>query len=438
MDFSVEDAASPISGVMIPAAGSVDRKIIWQVELEAETLEFDLFLSNLEQAIRAYDGYLENSSVSGNAITYSSNRYGSLTIRIPSDKLEDFLGQVGQLCTVTHTSKSSEDVTLDYVDVEARIAALDIGSLGELLEPAGTLRFEQAYAMFKEMVLAGAAAGADLIAFETMTDLYELKAAVLAAQENCDLPIFCTMTFDKNNRTFSGVSVAAMACLLNSLDVAAIGVNCSPGPEGILPVIQEMVQYTNLPLIVKANAGLPNPQTGAYDIAPEEFARQMLPFADLGVQMLGGCCGTGPAYIAALKQALAGARRGQRQLVKQSAVCSPTRLVQLNQPLIVGERLNPTGKKVFQQALRDDNIDYILARAIEQQEAGADILDVNVGLPGIDEPAMLARVIKALQGAVDLPLQIDSSNPEAIEAGLRVCNGKAIVNSVNGLSLIHI
>ncbi len=312
------------------------------------------------------------------------------------------------------------------------LVALDIGSLGELLEPAGTLRFEQAYAMFKEMVLAGAAAGADLIAFETMTDLYELKAAVLAAQENCDLPIFCTMTFDKNNRTFSGVSVAAMACLLNSLDVAAIGVNCSPGPEGILPVIQEMVQYTNLPLIVKANAGLPNPQTGAYDIAPEEFARQMLPFADLGVQMLGGCCGTSPAYIAALKQTLAGARRAPRQLVKQAAVCSPTRLVQLNQPLIVGERLNPTGKKVFQQALRDDNIDYILARAIEQQEAGADILDVNVGLPGIDEPAMLARVIKALQGAVDLPLQIDSSNPEAIEAGLRVCNGKAIVNSVNG------
>lgn len=312
------------------------------------------------------------------------------------------------------------------------LVALDVGSLGELLEPAGTLRFEQAYDMFREMVQAGAAAGADLIAFETMTDLYELKAAVLAARENCDLPIFCTMTFDKNNRTFSGVSVAAMACLLNSLDVAAIGVNCSPGPEGILPVIQELVQHTNLPLIVKANAGLPNPQTGTYDITPEEFARQMLPFADLGVQMLGGCCGTGPAYIAALKEALAGARRAERKPVKQAAVCSPTRLVKMDWPLIVGERLNPTGKKVFQQALREQNIDYILARAIEQQEAGADILDVNVGLPGLDEPAMLARVVKALQGAVDLPLQIDSSNPAAIEAGLRVCNGKAIVNSVNG------
>lgn len=316
------------------------------------------------------------------------------------------------------------------------LVALDVGSLGELLEPAGTLRFEQAYAEFKEMVQAGLAAGVDLLVFETMTDLYELKAALLAAQENFEpgreLPILCTMTFDKNNRTFSGVHVEAMACLLNALPVDAIGVNCSPGPQGLLPVVQELRRHTNLPLIVKANAGLPNPQTGAYDITPEEFAAQMLPFADLGVQLLGGCCGTGPAYIAALRQALQGRRRGERAEVRQAAVCSPTRTVYLDRPLIVGERLNPTGKKVFQQALREQDMDYILARALEQQEAGADILDVNVGLPGLDEPALLARVVKALQGAVDLPLQIDSSNPAAIEAALRVCNGKAIVNSVNG------
>lgn len=312
------------------------------------------------------------------------------------------------------------------------LVALDIGSLGELLEPAGTLRFEDAYAMFREMVAAGAAAGADLVVVETMTDLYELKAAVLAVKECCELPIFCTMTFDKNNRTFSGVGVESMACLLNSLGVTALGVNCSPGPEGLLPVVQELVKHTNLPLIVKANAGLPNPQTGGYDVAPEDFAAQMRPFADLGVQLLGGCCGTSPVYIAALKKALAGLKRAERKHICQSAVCSPTRLSLLNQPLIVGERLNPTGKKLFQQALREGNIDYILARAIEQQEAGADILDVNVGLPGVDEPSMLARVVKALQGAVDLPLQIDSSDPAAIEAALRVCNGKAIVNSVNG------
>lgn len=316
------------------------------------------------------------------------------------------------------------------------LVALDVGSLGELLEPAGTLHFEQAYAEFKEMVQAGLDAGVDLLVFETMTDLYELKAALLAAQESFapgrELPVLCTMTFDKNNRTFSGVHVEAMACLLNALSVDAIGVNCSPGPQGLLPVVQELRRHTNLPLIVKANAGLPNPQTGAYDITPEEFAAQMLPFADLGVQLLGGCCGTGPAYIAALRQALQNRRRGERPQVRQAAVCSPTRTVYLDRPLIVGERLNPTGKKVFQQALREQNLDYILARAIEQQEAGADILDVNVGLPGLDEPAMLARVVKALQGAVDLPLQIDSSDPAAIEAALRVCNGKAIVNSVNG------
>ncbi len=327
------------------------------------------------------------------------------------------------------TAKEAAQNTAGDKDI---LVALDVGSLGELLEPAGTLRFEEAYSLFREMMQAGAAAGVDLVVIETMTDLYELKAAVLAARECCELPVLCTMTFDKNNRTFSGVGVESMACLLNSLGVAALGVNCSPGPAGLLPVVQELVQHTNLPLIVKANAGLPNPQTGAYDVTPADFAAQMLPFADLGVQLLGGCCGTGPAYIAALKQALVGVKRAERPEVRPAAVCSPTRLAAVNQPLIVGERLNPTGKKLFQQALREGNIDYILARAIEQQEAGADILDVNVGLPGIDEPAMLARVVKALQGAVDLPLQIDSSNPAAIEAALRVVNGKAIVNSVNG------
>ena len=310
--------------------------------------------------------------------------------------------------------------------------ALDIGSLGELLEPTGTLSFQDAYAAFRDMLVAGEQAGADLVVFETMTDLYELKAAILAARENTNLPIFCTMTFDKNNRTFSGTCVESMACLLNALDVDAIGVNCSPGPEGIFPIIDELRRHTDLPLIVKANAGLPDPQTNTYDISPETFARQMLPFAGLGVQMLGGCCGTSPAYIAALRRALADQHRTQRQPVAAAAVCTPTVTVTLDQPRIVGERLNPTGKKIFQQALRDQDMDYILARAIEQAEAGADILDVNVGLPGIDEPAMMAKVVRAVQSVVSLPLQIDSSDPAAIEAGLRLCNGKAIVNSVNG------
>lgn len=312
------------------------------------------------------------------------------------------------------------------------LVALDIGSVGELLEPAGTLKFADAYAAFAEMMTAGAAAGADLIVIETMTDLYELKAAVLAAKENTDLPVVCSMTFDKNLRTFNGCRADAMAITLSALGVDAIGVNCSPGPLGILPIIEEIARHTNLPLLVKANAGLPNPQTGAYDLPPADFAAQMRDFARLGVKLLGGCCGTSPEYIAALRDVLATEKCVPRQPVSESAVCSATHTVYVDGPRIVGERLNPTGKKLFQQALREENIDYILTQAIAQQQAGADILDVNVGLPGIDEPRLMAKVVKALQATVDLPLQLDSSDPAALEAGLRAANGKVIINSVNG------
>lgn len=312
------------------------------------------------------------------------------------------------------------------------LVALDIGSVGELLEPAGTLKFADAYAAFAEMMSAGAAAGADIIVIETMTDLLELKAAVLAAKETTDLPVVCSMTFDKNLRTFNGCRADAFAITMTALGVDAIGVNCSPGPLGILPIIEEIARHTNLPLLAKANAGLPDPQTGAYGLAPADFAEQMRAFAGLGVKMLGGCCGTSPAYIAALKAALADETCATRQPVAEAAVCSATRTVYLDQPRIVGERLNPTGKKLFQQALRDENMDYILAQAIAQQQAGADILDVNVGLPGIDEPHLMSKVVTALQAAVDLPLQLDSSDPAALEAGLRAANGKVIINSVNG------
>lgn len=312
------------------------------------------------------------------------------------------------------------------------LVALDIGSVGELLEPAGTLKFADAYAAFAEMMSAGAAAGADIIVIETMTDLLELKAAVLAAKETTDLPVVCSMTFDKNLRTFNGCRADAFAITMTALGVDAIGVNCSPGPLGILPIIEEIARHTNLPLLAKANAGLPDPQTGAYGLAPADFAEQMRAFAGLGVKMLGGCCGTSPAYIAALKAALAAETCANRHVIAEAAVCSATRTVYLDQPRIVGERLNPTGKKLFQQALRDENMDYILAQAIAQQQAGADILDVNVGLPGIDEPHLMSKVVTALQAAVDLPLQLDSSDPAALEAGLRAANGKVIINSVNG------
>ncbi|HIU09917.1 MAG TPA: homocysteine S-methyltransferase family protein [Candidatus Avidehalobacter gallistercoris] len=312
------------------------------------------------------------------------------------------------------------------------LVALDIGSLGELMEPAGTLSFETAYDCFKEMLTAGEAAGADMAVLETFTSLHEMKAAVLAAKENTNLPIICSLTFDKNNRTFNGDSVEAMACMLSALGIDAIGINCSPGPRGILEIMKELAHHTNLPLLVKANAGLPDPETKEYALKPAEFATEMREFAALGVQMLGGCCGTTPTYIATLKQELAGAHRAVRAQINEAAVCSATQTVYLDAPQIVGERLNPTGKKMLQQALREHNFDYIAAKALEQQQAGAAILDINVGLPGLNEAQLMPQVVKAVQAVVDLPLQIDSADPAAIEAGLRAVNGKAIVNSVNG------
>lgn len=310
--------------------------------------------------------------------------------------------------------------------------ALDVGPIGQLLEPLGTLSFAEAYDIFREMVTAGERAGADLIVLETMSDLYEAKAAVLAAKEHTNLPVWVTMTFEATGRTFVGVTVPAMAMTLTGLGVDALGFNCSLGPKELLPMVEELAHWTNLPLILKPNAGLPDPSTGAYTITPEEFAEEMVQAAKLGVTIMGGCCGTTSDFIKALGSRLAETRPGTRSKADRHGICSATQAVELQGVRVIGERINPTGKKRFQQALREGDMGYILERGLEQQDAGADILDVNVGLPGIDESAMMTRVVKALQGVVDLPLQIDSSDPTAIEAGLRAVNGKAIVNSVNG------
>ena len=310
--------------------------------------------------------------------------------------------------------------------------ALDIGPLGQMLEPLGTLRFEEAYDVFREIVVAGRDAGADLIVIETMSDLYEVKAAVLAAKENSALPVWVTMTFEANGRSFVGTTVPAMGLTLTGLGVDAMGFNCSLGPKELLPLIRELRRWTDKPLILKPNAGLPDPATGEYHITADEFAEELIPALQEGVQMLGGCCGTTPDFIRALK------KHTDREIVKNPVVwrcfgvCSATQTVGFGGVRVIGERINPTGKKRFQQALRENDIDYIVTRGIEQQDAGADILDVNVGLPGIDEAETMTRVVKALQAVVDLPLQIDSSDPAVIEAGLRVVNGKAVVNSVNG------
>lgn len=310
------------------------------------------------------------------------------------------------------------------------LVALDVGPIGQLLEPAGTLSFEEAYDIFSEVVKAGTEA--DLIVFETMTDLHELKAAVLAAKENSDKPIITTMTFEKNMRTFTGCSVSAMAHTIGGLGVDAVGVNCSLGPKELIPVVKELSENTSLPIVLKPNAGLPDTVTGAYNITPQEFAGLMTELIPLGVKIVGGCCGTSPAFIANLKKAFAGKKYVKPEYKPVSVCCTPANTVVIDQPRVIGERINPTGKKRFKEALLSDDIDYILSQAIEQVHAGADILDVNVGLPGIDEKQMMVKVIKALQAVTDLPLQLDSTDPEVLDAGLRIYNGKAIVNSVNG------
>ena len=333
---------------------------------------------------------------------------------------------------VAEVVRAAITVAKEAVAGTGTLVALDVGPLGELLEPMGTLTFERAYELFREMMEAGAGAGADLIAIETMTDLYETKAALLAAKEATDLPVLVTMSFEADGRTFTGCTVASMAHTLEGLGADAIGLNCSLGPDKLAPLLKELCEHTRLPVVAKPNAGLPDPVDGHYDMGPEEFARALLPCVEAGVSIVGGCCGTSPDYIRALSAALAGKQPGRRRYREDSFVCSAVTPVPLNGVRVIGERINPTGKKRFQQALLEEDLDYILDVAVQQEDAGADILDVNVGYPGVDEVTMLPKVVKKLQSAVSLPLQLDSSNPDALEAGLRVYNGKAAVNSVNG------
>ena len=312
------------------------------------------------------------------------------------------------------------------------LVALDIGPLGELLEPMGSLTFEEAYALFAQMAKAGAAAGADLAVIETMTDLYEAKAALRAVKENTQLPVLVTMSFEATGRTFTGCTLAAMAHTLEGLGADAIGINCSLGPIQAAPFIQELAKHTSLPIIAKPNAGLPNPVDGSYDLTPAQYAQAMLDCVDAGATLLGGCCGTSPEYLRALRDALAGRQPASRSVEKNGFVCTPTRAVTMDGVRVIGERINPTGKKRLKQALLEEDLDYVASLAVEQMDAGADILDVNVGMPGVDEVALLPKVVKKLQSVVPLPLQLDTTNPAALEAALRVYNGKAAVNSVNG------
>ena len=314
------------------------------------------------------------------------------------------------------------------------LAALDVGPLGELLEPNGTLAFEDAVAEYGRIVRAGVAAGADLVFFETFTDLYELKAALLAAKENSTLPILASMSFEAGGRTFTGCTVESFAATARGLGADAVGINCSLGPKEIFPMAKRLAEAVpgNFPVFVKPNAGLPRADGSGYDITPQLFALQMKPYRELHLFAAGGCCGTTPEFIKLLNGTFAGCTPGRPAHRMPSVLCTPVDTVTVDGITVVGERINPTGKKRFQQALREGDMNYVLEQAVSQAEAGAQILDVNVGAPGVDEPVLMEQVVKALQSVTSLPLQLDSSNVEALARGLRVHNGKPIVNSTNG------
>ena len=328
-----------------------------------------------------------------------------------------------------------EGAYLGVTDDREVYVAMDMGPTGKLLKPLGDLEFERAVAAFGEAARYGEAAGADLIHIETMSDMYEIKAAVLGAKENTSLPVFVTMIFDERGKLLTGGDVAAAVAMLEGLRVDALGINCGLGPAQMLPVLEEILRVTSLPVIVKPNAGLPAVRDGrtVYDVDPEQFAASMKRIVQMGACAVGGCCGTTPAHIASMTKACRGLAVKPPVKKEETVVSSYGQAVVLgDEPVIIGERINPTGKKRFRQALKEHDMDYILREAAAQQEAGAHILDVNVGLPDLDEAAMMRDVIGEIQSITSLPLQIDTVDPAALEAGMRMYNGKPMINSVNG------
>lgn len=318
----------------------------------------------------------------------------------------------------------------------ARYVAADIGPTGALLQPMGTLPFEAAYDLFAEQALAATKAGADLFIVETMADLAEAKAAVLACRENSDLPVFCTMTFGEDGRTFLGTTPEVAAVTLSALGADVLGINCSLGPADVAPLVERMLPWSRVPVMAQANAGLPSVVDGVtvYDIKAPEFVEAVSGMVDAGVSVVGGCCGTAPDYIAGEKSMLGGRQPAKRQVRDDFVVASSQELCVLRpgDVGVIGERINPTGKKRMKEALRSGNYDYIMGLAIEQTKAGAQVLDVNAGLPEVNETEVLLKIMSDLQGVTSLPLQVDSAVPETIEAAVRSYPGKPIINSTNG------
>ncbi len=326
-------------------------------------------------------------------------------------------------------------IELAKVEADEQIVALDVGPIGQALYPIGDLEFEEAYNIFKESMIAGESAGADIVIIETISDLREMKAAILAAKENTDLPVFATMTFSDNGRTLSGTSPSIMGEVLSGLGVDALGFNCSLGPDDMIDLLKEMREYTELPIIVQPNAGIPYLE-GSKTLFPmnsQEFAEHMATLAEEGASILGGCCGTTSEYITKIKEKVKGKALKQYSLNSFTNVCSGSRIVQIDEELkVVGERINPTGRQDMKEEIKQGKLDIILKEANVQAENGADILDVNVGVPKTDEINTMIRSIKEIQKITDTPIQIDSVDPKVIEGALRIYNGKPIINSING------
>ena len=376
-------------------------------------------LTHPEDLIEVAQAYFEAGSDVVNANTFGAN-----ALKYP-DRLEEIVQAAVSHVKEARRRSGREDA---YI-------ALDIGPTGKLLKPLGDLPFEEAVSLFGQVARIGTRAGADLILIETMSDSYEAKAAVLGAKENSDLPVCVTMTYDGSGRLLTGGSVESVTAMLEGLGVSALGINCSLGPQQMLPIVKKLVETASIPVIICPNAGLPRSENGrtVYDVDPQSFAQAMREIASLGVHVLGGCCGTTPEHIRSEIEACRDLPFIKPVPKTRTVVSSFSQAVCIGEaPVLIGERINPTGKKRFAQALRDKDMDYILSQAIEQEEAGAQVLDVNVGLPDICEPEMMEQVVTQLQGITALPLQIDTSDPEALERGLRYYNGKPMVNSVNG------
>ena len=397
--------------------------LLQQKGLQAGELPEIWNIEKKQALIEIHQNYFESGSDIVLTNTFGANRI----------KLHDIHYSIEQIITaaVENAKTAAKNACIN----RKGYIALDIGPSGKLLQPLGDLSFENAYAAFQEMAIAGEKAGADLIVIETMSDIYETKAAVLAAKENTNLPVFVTVVFDEKGKLLTGSDVNTVVAVLEGLGVDALGINCGLGPHQMLSLAEQVLENCSIPVIIKPNAGLPRNENGktVFDVSPEEFAQAMEKIVDKGVCIVGGCCGTTPAHIKALYEHCKDKTPVPIISKNKTVVSSYTHTVEIgNSAIIIGERINPTGKSRFKQALREKDFDYILREGFSQQQKGAHILDVNVGLPDIDETQMLISVMKELQSVIDLPLQIDTSNVLAMEQALRYYNGKAMINSVNG------